>query len=268
MSSHYYYLLGVIAISIQITSAADRLAYVIDPKGSATCVKSPREYAYSNIIREVESSEVFLVTGTDGEWFKVDLPLSITGYIRSSSVKCFTAMDVLEEVRRIAEVYKSGGPHSAEKLQASLWDAANRIKALTQDSRAVALVLLTDVDAPIRDGENGEIYQELFASDACQQKYAYYIEQRRVANASYEPGPIASYFLQFGRNIRDGFANSMSSSGSSPVAPTAEAAPQKVPCSACSGRGGHSPGYKGALEFGANFQKCAACDGTGRVWVR
>lgn len=47
-----------------------------------------------------------------------------------------------------------------------------------------------------------------------------------------------------------------------------QSGPVKVPCSACSGRGGHSPGYKGALAFGANFQKCPFCDGTGRVWVR
>lgn len=58
-----------------------------------------------------------------------------------------------------------------------------------------------------------------------------------------------------------------SSSGSSQYS-SRSSEPRKVPCSACSGRGGHSPGYEGFLAFGANFKKCHFCDGTGRVWVR
>lgn len=58
-----------------------------------------------------------------------------------------------------------------------------------------------------------------------------------------------------------------SSQGSAERSEPREASgPVKVQCSACSGRGGHAPGYKG-LQFGANFKRCRVCDGTGLVWV-
>lgn len=61
---------------------------------------------------------------------------------------------------------------------------------------------------------------------------------------------------------------SSSTSPSSSSSRNTSSGPTQIPCSACSGEGGHALGYEGALAFGANFKKCTICNGTGKVWAR
>jgi len=242
-----------------------QVGYISHHDGRADVYSEPS--ADSKFLREVTPSDWFLITESVGTWKRVAFFDGTQGFIFWKYVQIMTGDSIMKETDEFIGLLGDRSASSTAEFLLRMGELSSRIKPGNKETKALVLIKLRDAEAPILEGEGYKIYQNLADAETVA-IYNEFIEKRKAAAATYEPGPVAEYFLQFGRNIRDGFVNSMSSSDSSPVAPTTEASPQKVPCSACSGRGGHSPGYKGALEFGANFQKCPVCDGTGRVWAR
>ncbi len=239
-----------------------QVGYISHPKGHADLRAEPN--SESKLIRQVSFSEILLCTQSVGEYYKIEFPDGENGYIHWKSVWIMDGDSIMSRTDEIIENLKNGGPNGRVEFLAQLGQFVSWLEPVkNKETRALVLMKLVIAEAPISDGEGRKIYDSL-VDDETLAVYNQLVQKAKAGGTPYKPGPLAEYFLQFGRNVRDSFARSAatgsSASGSSDRQPI---------CIRCQGRGEVTCGPHSSNTYcitcvNRGWRTCPICYGDGR----